>query len=383
MSLPYFSPHRFSEVAMFVRRSSMLAFVAVLSAALIAGCNYSGEEPNKEKDFAVSASVKTAIGAAGSTFVNPIMTKWIAAYEQSHPATLVNYRAIGSGAGIAALKQSTLEIAASDMPLNDEQLKGTFPLIQVPITAGAVCAVYNLPDLKSPLRFSSSTLAGIFQGNIISWQDPAIARDNPGVALPHAAIIVVHRAEGSGTTSIFTSYLAKVNPDWSKKVGSGLSVKWPVGIGELGSTGVLDFINQNVGTIGYAELNYAAAQNLPVASVQNRAGSFVAPSAASTTAAVQAFDQQLAQDVRASIVDPPASAKDAYPISGLSFFLIARDGSDAGERQAIRDFAQYIITGGQDLSEGLDYARLPKPVQDRALELLGQMQSNGQPIKST
>jgi phosphate transport system substrate-binding protein len=368
---------------MFVRRSSMLAFAAVLSAALIAGCNYSGEEPTKEKDFAVSASVRTAIGAAGSTFVNPIMTKWIAAYEQAHPATLVNYRAIGSGAGIDALKQSTLEIAASDMPLNDEQLKGTFPLIQVPITAGAVCAVYNLPDLKTPLRLSSSTLAGIFQGNIISWQDPAIARDNPGVALPHAAIIVVHRAEGSGTTSIFTSYLAKVNPDWSKKVGSGLSVKWPVGIGEQGSTGVLDFIKQNVGTIGYAELNYAAAQNLPVASVQNRAGSFVAPSAASTTAAVQAFDHELAQDVRASIVDPPASAKDAYPISGLSFFLIAKDGSDVAERQAIRDFAQYIISGGQDLSEGLDYARLPKPVQDRALELLGQMQSNGQPIKST
>jgi len=368
---------------MMSRRSLMLVCSALLSAALLAGCNYGGEEPVKEKDFAVSTSVKTAIGAAGSTFVNPIMQKWIATYQQAHPAVLVNYRPVGSGAGIAALKNSELEIAASDMPLNDGQLKEMAPVLQVPIAAGAVCAVYNLPALKAPLRFSSSTLAGIFIGNIISWQDPAIARDNPGVALPHAAIIVVHRAEGSGTTSIFTSYLSKVSPEWSKKIGNGLSVNWPVGIAQQGSTGVLDFVKQNVGTIGYAELNYAAAQHLPVASIQNRAGSFVAPSSASTTAAVAAFDSELAQDARSSIVDPPASAKEAYPIVGISFFLIAKDGTDAVERQAIRDFTEYIVTGGQDLSEGLDYARLPKPVQDHALGLLGLMQSNGQPIKAS
>ena len=363
------------------RRSSVaiLAAAALLSAGLLSACNYGGEEPVKEKDFAVNNSVKTAIGAAGSTFVHPIMTKWIGAYEQSHPGTLVNYRPVGSGAGIESLRQSTTEIAATDMPLNDEQLKSMVPVIQVPVTAGAVCAVYNLPTLKTPLRFNSSTLAGIFLGNIISWQDPAIAHDNPGVSLPHAAIIVVHRSEGSGTTSIFSSYLAKVSPDWSKRIGSGLTVQWPVGIAEQGSSGVLDFVKQNVGTIGYAELNYAAEAHLPVASIQNRAGAFVAPSAASTTSAVQAFEQELNHDVRSSIVDPPASAKEAYPISGLSFFLITKDGSDAVERQAIRDFTQYIITDGQNLSEGLDYARLPKSVQDHAITLLGEMQSTPQP----
>jgi phosphate transport system substrate-binding protein len=368
---------------MMSRRSLILACSFLLPAALLTGCNYSGEEPEKEKDFAVSASVKTAIGAAGSTFVNPIMQKWIASYQQAHPTILVNYRPIGSGAGIAALKHSELEIAASDMPLNDDQLKDMLPVLQVPIAAGAVCAVYNLPGSKASLRFSPSTLAGIFLGNIISWQDPAIAHDNPGVALPHAAIIVVHRSEGSGTTSIFTSYLSKVSPDWSKRVGNGLTVNWPVGIAQQGSSGVLDFVKQNAGTIGYAELNNAAAQHLPVALIQNRAGTFVTPSAASTTAAVAAFDTELAQDARVSIVDPPASAKDAYPIAGISFFLIAKDGSDAVERQAIRDFTQFIVTGGQDLSEGLDYARLPKPVQDRALALLSEMQSNGQPIKAS
>jgi phosphate transport system substrate-binding protein len=365
------------------RSLSLRALAGFLGVLLIGGCNYQGEEPSKEKDFAVSNSVQTAIGAAGSTFVNPIMTKWIAAYQQTHPGTLVNYRPIGSGAGIELLKQNTLEIAASDMPLNDEQLKGIFPVIQVPVAAGAVCAVYNLPGLKAPLRFSASTLAGIFLGNIISWQDPAIAHDNPGVTLPHLAIIVVHRAEGSGTTSIFTSYLTKVSADWSRRIGAGLAVQWPVGIAQQGSTGVLDFIKANAGTIGYAELNNAADKQLSVASIQNRAGSFVVPSSVSTTAAVEAFDKELAEDVRASIVDPSASAKDAYPIAGLTFFLIAKDGSDAAERQAIRNFADYIVTAGQELSEGLDYARLPKPVQDRALSLLGQMQANGQPVKTT
>jgi len=368
---------------MLSRRASILACALVCSVVGIAGCNYSGEEPVKEKDFNVNASVTTAIGAAGSTFVNPVMTKWINAYQATHPGTMVNYRPIGSGAGIEALQQSTLELAASDMPLSDEQLKGMFPVIQVPVTAGAVCAVYNLPDVKTPLRFSASTLAGIFLGNIISWQDPAIAHDNPGVTLPHLAIIVVHRFEGSGTTSIFTSYLTKVSPDWARKAGAGLAVKWPVGISEQGSNGVLDFVKQNAGTISYAELNFAAERHLPVASIQNRAGSFVAPSAASTTAAVQAFDQELTKDVRASIVDPPASAKEAYPISGLTFLLIAKDGSDAVERQAIHNFAVYIVTGGQDLSEGMDYARLPKAVQDYALSVLGTMQSNGAPVKTT
>ena len=368
---------------MFNRRSSILAVAALLGAAVLGGCNYGGEEPVKEKDFAVSASVKTAIGAAGSTFINPIMTKWIGTYQQAHPGTLINYRPIGSGAGLDLLKQSSLEIAASDAPLSDEQMKEMVPVIQVPVTAGAVCAVYNLPDVKNPLRLSASTLAGIFLGNIISWQDPAIARENPGVKLPHAAIIVVHRAEGSGTTGILTSYLAKTSAEWSRKIGNGLSVKWPVGIGEQGTSGVLEFVKQNPGTIGYADLNAAKEQHLAVASIQNRAGSFVAPSAASTTTAVSAFDEELSKDARAAIVDPPASAKDAYPISGLSFFLIAKDGSDAEERQVIRSFIEYTISAGQDLSEGLDYAKLPKPVQQHALSLLGGMLVNGQPVKAS
>jgi phosphate transport system substrate-binding protein len=364
-------------------RRPIIAVALLLGVTLLQGCNYGGEEPVKEKDFAVNTQVQTAIGAAGSTFVNPIMTKWIAAYKQTHPATQVNYRAIGSAAGIAELKQGMLEIAATDAPLTDDQLKEMAPTLQVPVAAGPVVAVYNVPGLKTPLRLSGSTLAGIFSGKIISWQDPAISHENPGAALPHAAIIVVHRTDGSGTTNIFTSYLAKVSPEWAKEAGQGLTVKWPVGIGAQGSSGVLDFVSANPGTIGYAESNYAKDKNLPVASIQNRAGTFVAPSPASATADIEAFSDELSKDVRASVVDPPASAKEAYPITGLTFLLVAKDGTDVAERQAIRDFIQYTVNSGQDLAEGLDYAKLPKAIQDRALSLLGEMQSNGQPVKST
>jgi phosphate transport system substrate-binding protein len=363
------------------QRAGAYLGVIVLGALIAAGCDYKGEEPVAEKDFAVSSTVKTAIGAAGSTFIAPIMSNWITSYQQSHPNVLVNYRPIGSGAGLTELRKNLLGLAASDAPLSDDQISQMFPVVQVPVSAGPVCAIYNLPDVKSPLRLSGSTLAGIFLGNIISWQDPAIERDNPGLKLPHAAIIVVHRADGSGTTSIFSSYLAKVNPEWAQKAGHGLTVKWPAGIGEEGSKAVLEFVKQNPGTIGYAELNYAKENHLPVAQVQNRAGSFVAPTSASATAAIEAFSEALAKDPRTPIVDPPASAKDAYPMSGLTFLLVPKDGADAEERRAIRDFVTYAVTTGQDSAESLDYAKLPKTLQQQDLALLAGLTAGGHPLK--
>lgn len=368
---------------MWNRRQFALAFSsAVLSSALIpAGCNMRGEEAVPEKDFATSSTIKTAMGAAGSTFIAPIMNNWITAYQQIHPDTMINYRPIGSGAGLSELKQKLLGLAASDAPLSDEEIQKMYPVIQVPVTAGPVCAIYNVSGVTTPLKLSGSTLAGIFLGNIISWQDPAIERENPGVKLPRAAIIVVHRSDGSGTTSILTGYLAKVSPEWSRKAGQGLSVSWPVGIGAEGSKGVLEFVKQNAGTIGYGELNYAKEKGLSVASVQNRAGSFVVPSPVSATAAIEAFSEALDKDARTPIVDPPASAKDAYPISGLTFFLVPRDGSDANQRRAIKDFVQYAVTTGQDSAESLAYAKLPKSLQQRDLTLLAGLTADGQAVK--
>lgn len=366
---------------MFSHRRSLLALIAAGAVCFaIIGCNYQGEEPVVEKDFAVSSTIKTAIGGAGSTFIAPIMSNWITSYQQTHPSTRINYRPIGSGAGLNELKGGFLELAASDAPLSDQEVSQMRPIVQVPVTAGPVCVIYNLPDLKSPLRFSGSTLTGIFLGNIISWQDPAIERDNPGVKLPRAALIVVHRSDGSGTTSIFSGYLAKVSAEWSRRAGQGLNITWPVGFGAEGSKGVLEFIKQNPNTIGYAELNYAKEKNLPVAAIQNRAGNFVAPTPASATAAIEAFGEVLAKDARAPIVDPPASAKDAYPVSGLSFLLVPQDGTNAEERKALRDFIQYTVTSGQDSAESLAYAKLPRTLQQQDLDSLQKLTANGQPF---
>ncbi len=208
------------------------------------------------------------------------------------------------------LKKGYLSFGASDARLSDDQMKDMSAVVQVPDSAGPVCIVYNLPNLSAPLKLTAKTVSDIYLGNIISWQGPAIARDNPGVTIPRAAVIVVHRSDGSGTTSIFTSYLSKVSHDWSWKSGQGMSVTWPIGLGANGSKGVLDIVKQTPGTIGYMELNYAKANGVPVASIQNQAGHFVQPSPSSAAAAISAFSDALAKDVRTSIVDPPASAPD-------------------------------------------------------------------------
>src|SRR5215831_11879129 len=253
---------------------------------------------------------------AGSTFVYPVMTKWIAQFQQAHPGVQINYQSIGSGGGIQQLKKGVVDFGASDAALDDKQLQEMPPIVQLPESGGPVCITYNLPDLKSPLHLSADTISGIYLGKIKTWQDPELKKDNPGVTLPNTQIVVAHRSDGSGTTDIFTTYLAKVSPEWSQKVGKGIAVNWPAGIGGKGSEGVTGVVKQTPGGIGYVEVTYAKENNLAVAAVRNRAGQFIEPTPAATTAAMNAFSSDLAKDVRAPIVDPPASAKDAYPIAG-------------------------------------------------------------------
>ena len=314
---------------------------------------------------------------AGSTFVNPIMSRWTANFQQAHGNVQINYQSIGSGAGIQQVKAGTVDFGASDVALKDEQLKTMPPVIQIPESAGPVCITYNLPELKEPLKLTAATLSGIYLGTIKSWTDAAIVKANPGVKLPNTAIAVVHRSDGSGTTGIFTTYLSAVNPEWAKKVGASISVNWPVGLGGKGSEGVTGVVKQTPGAIGYVELNYATQNQLPVAVVENKAGKFVAPSAAGATAAIAAFKTELTQDVRQPIVDPPAAAADAYPISGLTFLIIPKDGSDRGKRQELKNFVQYMLTDGQQLSQGLDYAPLPASVSSLGQNLLSQMTAAG------
>lgn len=351
-------------------RKALLAIVAAGLSATLA-CS-SGHNPGQAGQSGQNAN---NITGAGSTFIYPAMTHWVSGFQATHSSVRINYQSIGSGGGIQQLKNGLVDFGASDAALDDQHLKDMPPLVQIPESAGPVCITYNLPELKQPLKLSNATLSGIYLGKIKKWTDPAIQKDNAGVKLPNHDIVVAHRSDGSGTTNIFTTYLAKVSPEW-KRVGQGLSVNWPVGIGGKGSEGVTGVIKQTPGGIGYVELNYAKENNLPVALIQNRARQWVEPTLEATTAAIEAFAGELSQDVRAPIVDPPASAKDAYPIAGLTFLLLPKEGKDPNRTQTLKEFVQYVITQGQDEAEKLSYAKLPPQLQNADQQLLAEVAQN-------
>ncbi len=346
--------------------ASALAFSSLL---LLTACNS-------------SSSSTVALNGAGSTFVYPVMGRWIQDFQQSHANVRINYQSIGSGGGIQQVKSGTVDFGASDAALTDTELhQMPAPVIQIPESAGPVCVTYNLDGLQQPLQLSSDALAGIFLGKITSWQDPLIKKDNPGQKLPSTKITVVHRADGSGTTDAFTTYLAAVSPEWSEKVGKGKSVSWPVGLGGKGSEGVTGQVKQSPGSISYVELTYATQNKLPVAAMKNAGGKYVLPSTAGTTAAIAAFKDALAKDPRSPIANPPASAPDAYPISTLTFLIIPKDGKDVAKRTALKQFIVYVVTDGQQSAGGLNYAPLPDDVKQQDVQTLNRMTVNGSAIQ--
>lgn len=356
----------------FCNRSLTTLGVVVASAAMalsLSACKSGG------------GSETVNLSGAGSSFVNPVMQRWIQAFSQTHTNVQINYQSIGSGGGIQQVKAGTVDFGASDAPLSDQQLAGMKPVIQIPESAGPVVITYNLPDLKQPIQLSGENLADIFLGNITTWNAPALKADNPGVALPATKVTVVHRADSSGTTNAFTTYLAAVSPEWQSKVGKGTQVPWPVGLGGKGSEGVTGVVRQTPGTISYVELTFAAQNGLPVASIGNQAHKYVAPGTASTTAAIAAFSDQLTKDPRIPIVNPPASAPDAYPISTLTFLIIPKDGTDSVKRAALKNFVRYAITNGQAVAQTLNYAPLPDVVKQYNDQTLNQLTTNGQPIQ--
>jgi phosphate transport system substrate-binding protein len=357
------------QVRNFTTTYKLAAAAVTVILAGVAGCNSN------------SGSENVQLSGAGSTFVYPVMTRWIQDFSGVHKNVQINYQSIGSGGGIQQVKAGTVDFGASDAALSDQQLGEMKPVIQIPESAGPVCITYNLPDLKQPLQLSPDSLAGIFLGTIKTWQDSAIAKDNPGVTLPKQPVVVSHRAEGSGTTNIFTTYLSAVSPEWQAKVGKGNSVSWPVGIGGKGSEGVTGNIRQSPGAIGYVELTYADQNHLPVAKIKNQAGQYIAATAAATTATINAFSGQLSQDPRLPIVNPPASAADAYPISGLTFLIIPKDGAGKTKRTALKNFVQYIISDGQATAGSLNYAPLPDGVKQYDQQQLQTLTADGQPIQ--
>ena len=308
--------------------------------------------------LALPAFGATTLNGAGATFPNPIYSKWFSDYNKLHPDVQINYQSIGSGGGINQLKAGTVDFGASDMPLDDAKVKEIpIPFVQLPTVVGSVVPSYNIKGVTAELKFTPQALAGIYLEKIVKWNDPAITSANPGVKLPDAPIVVVHRSDGSGTTFVWTDYLSKVSPDWKSKVGSNTSVSWPVGLGGKGNEGVSGLVRQTDGSIGYVELIYALQNNIPFGLVQNAAGNFVKASLQSTTAAAAAA-KFTADDFRVSITNAPG--KDAYPIASFTYLLIPTQWKDAGKGKIIVDFLHWMLSDGQKMVEPLDYAPLPK-----------------------
>jgi phosphate transport system substrate-binding protein len=331
------------------------------------------EEINLKKYFpalalfvlAIPTVAQTKLNAAGATFPYPIYSKWFNEYHQQHPDIEINYQSIGSGGGIAQLKAGTVDFGASDMPLKDDMVKQMpMPILQLPTVLGSIVPAYNIPGVSAELKFTPQIIAGIYLGEITSWNDKAIAAANPGAKLPATPIVVVHRSDGSGTTFVFTDYLSKVSSEWKSRVGSSTSVNWPVGLGAKGNEGVAGMIRQMEGGIGYVELIYALQNHIAFGPVQNAAGNFVRASLESTTAAA-AGAQMTATDFRVSITNSPA--KDAYPIASFTYLLIPINWKDETKEKATVGFLDWMLSNGQTMTTQLDYAPLPDSVKEKEL----------------
>lgn len=307
------------------------------------------------------------VNGAGATFPYPIYSKWFSEYQKINKDVEFNYQSIGSGGGIKQVLAQTVDFGATDAPMTDEELKSAkTPIRHIPTVLGAVVIAYNVTGAPANLQLDGSTLAKIFLGEITKWNDAAIAKLNPKVKLPATDILVVRRSDGSGTTAVFTEYLATISADFKTKVGAGKNVNWPAGIGAKGNEGVTAMVAQTDGAIGYTELAYAINSKLSTASMKNAKGEFIAASVASITAAassVKKFDG----DLRMSIIN--ADAKGAYPISSFTYILLPQNEASAPVK-AVRSFLGWALKDGQKFASELHYAPLPKKMSEALLKTL-------------
>lgn len=306
------------------------------------------------------AQDKILINGAGATFPAPIYTKWFQDFNKSNPKVEINYQSIGSGGGIKQLTAKTVDFGASDAPMKDSEIQAAGGnVIHIPTVLGAVAVTYNVPNLKKPINLDGEAIAALFSGKIMKWNDPKIAALNAGVTLPDTSVVPVYRSDSSGTTAVFTEYLAKVSPEWKSKVGEGKSVKWPAGLGGKGNEGVTGQVKNTPGSVGYVELAFAMAEKLPTAMVKNKAGAFVAADIKSVTAAAAGASKAMPEDFRVSITD--ADGKDAYPIAAYTYLLVYKDMPGAKGQEFVK-FLGWAMDAGQKQAQALQYAPLPAPV---------------------
>jgi phosphate transport system substrate-binding protein len=320
----------------------------------------------------VTAQSTIQINGAGATFPYPIYSKWFSEYNKMHPNIQINYQSIGSGGGIRQITNQTVFFGASDGPMTPEQLQAApGKIMHFPMVLGGDVPVYNLPGLNVELKFTGPLLAEIFLGKITKWNDPAIAKLNPGVSLPSSDITVVHRSDGSGTTYIWVDYLAKVSPEWKSKVGVATSVNWPAGVGGKGNEGVAGLVSQTPGSIGYVELIYALQNKISYGSVQNSAGEFTKATVESVTAAAAQAAAKMPADFRVSITN--AEGKGVYPIASFTWLLLYENPKDKAQAKVMVEFVKWALSDGQKYAADLGYAPLPDAVVKLELAALARI----------
>jgi phosphate transport system substrate-binding protein len=361
-------------------RVAVLASVALLGLGL--GACGSSKKSSSSAAASSSGSGSSTISGAGSTFAAPVYQQWASAQS----GLTVNYQAVGSGAGITSLEAKTVDFGASDPPLKpaDEKsiAKNGSPAVQIPMFLGAITVSYNLPGVQTGLKLDGKTIADIYLGKVKSWNDAEIKALNPSVSLPSTPITVVHRSDSSGTTAGFTGFLAAVDPEFKSKVGEGKDVQWPTGTGAKGNAGVAGAVQQTTGAVGYVEQAYALQHNFTYASVKNKAGQFVAPSLASTSAAAQ--DVKVPANLGIKISNP-GGAK-SYPITSQTFIVVNKDlckaGIPGGEGAAkgVVKFIKYGLAEGQSILSQADYASLPASILEKSKTAASSLQCNGAPL---
>jgi phosphate transport system substrate-binding protein len=319
--------------------------------------------------LACVVDAQSIINGAGATFPYPIYSKWFAEYNKIKSGVQINYQSIGSGGGIRQLTNQTVFFGATDGPMTPEQMQqAPGKILHLPTVLGAVVPIYNLPGASGEIKFNGAVLADIFLGKITKWNDPAIAKLNSGMNLPATDITVVHRSDGSGTSYIWVDYLAKVSPEFLKKVGVATSVNWPVGLGGKGNEGVSGLVQQTPGSLGYVELIYALQNKIAYGSVQNAEGEFVRATIQAVTAAAGAAVKNMPKDFRVSITNAPG--KGVYPISSFTWLLLYENPKDKAQSKVMVDFMKWALTDGQKFAGDLGYAPLPPEIVKLEMEAL-------------
>lgn len=361
----------------FYKKTIFLLLVALMVVSLACSGQKMGQNGGD------SAGGGLRMQGSGSTFVKPMMDKWTSEYGKLNPTIKIDYQSTGSGAGIKAIQNQTSDFGASDAAMSDEELKqaGGGEIVHIPVVLGAVVLTYNLKEVTQPLRLTPEIVSDIYLGKIKKWDDERIKKENPGVQLPASDITPVYRADGSGTSDVFTDYLSKTVPEWKEKIGRTKNPQLPqgVGIGGKGNEGVMGQVKNTPNTIGYVELTFAKANNLPTALIKNSAGNFVEPNSETVSKAAAGMMAKMPEDLRSEITN--AEGADAYPISGIVYVLAYKNQSDAAKGKTLADYLWWAIHDGEKYVRELHYAPLPAELVKKVEAKINSLTAGGKPLR--